>query len=1586
MLWPALAIHMAATCCLAIGNCPDPPVTSCSVSDSCNNHLVKLCANGPNVGKACMNNGDCGGFPCRESWQEYFIDAGEDQTCVSTGFGDSGADGVDIRDFDDDGDFDIVTGWEESGITYVYLNPCNPPNPDNPTSCSNPGATQQQWRAPWGPDPMDVRGGVGTESIEDAAFADFDLDDRPDGVVTATEGGNQHVKLHGKTSSGPWLGATLPGEKNAYMQVRAADINGDGCADIVAGSKLLLPDCYNPTPIGPQGCALCDIANKPCADVAALWWWECPKVNGVCSPFGPNFYSNSPQIDVSGWNKRRIDDGFSWIMGIELTDMDGDGDKDVLYSDRQEIGWFENRTSPAQGGNLAGWGTPIRIDTMADILARKDGTEFSSGEPFRFLAYGDVDGDGLKDVVATASFHKGFCSVSNNIVCATNVDCPGGEICNNNGDRFAGYFYRRLTASGQSWQINPILVKGGLPNSLDAECDAVSKGVAIGDVTGDGRADLVFSVRGAGHALYSLYYDPAPPGQCGPCVNTQWNAQPISPCRSLSKYDNVQLADIDRDGLLDVVSTEENFPGLPGAKGGLGVVWFRNLGFCGNGRVDADEECDNGAMNGTAGTCCDTSCRVPVQQICRAATGQCDVPEYCTSGSGTCPPDSKQPQGTPCAIGQCDALPHECNGSGTCVLATGGAQPCTINLQCSTGLCLTGFCAASCPDDGNPCTYDTCNGGICTHAPKASGAACPDTDGNACTVSLCNGSSQCLSQPIAAGNHCGVFPTTFCDDFDLCDGSGNCMAKVRSAGTVCRTSMGVCDFAETCDGVTTVCPPDLFLPVGTTCGSPPAQSCFPDLSICFGYCSENRCDAGRDCTEVPFPAGTFCYDDGNECSKHTCSSVYCARSSVSGPCMDDGNVCTLDYCSGITCIHWPDPNPLPCPDDGNLCTDEMCMDGACTHVPVPGRACADDGDVCTENLCGADGQCYPPVVDGTPCADDQNVCTNDICVTGVCMNDPVPAQTPCPTDNNECTADHCNAGLCHHVPLTGQGCTDDGNECTSDVCDDTGDCTHPALADLHPCTADGELCTQDHCLSGVCAHPPENAGLACGDPSSGECDAPDGCNGAGSCTANHVADQTACTSDLLDCTIDECRSGICVHAAEIPLPDQGQPLCSGLSISPVGNPPNDIIRAFAVLNDGNGAALYAGGTMLHKWDGASWTQINTPIADTILTMEVADLLDFGDSPALYIGGRLVAPLDGPQPLRRWDGTTWTDLGPFNGPIHAMEAVGGTLYVGGAFTTVDFTLGNGTPMNGFVVNHMAKISSLDPPIWETLGTGTDDVVYALAWGLYSNPTFDRLGVGGAFTTAGGLPATGFAMWDFNASSDSGWSTADPLMPPTGGATPEVHAIAAFSFNDFLRPFHIGGLFRVPTPGSPTGFSNNVAVLPDSGGSWYGDYYKLGVSSGATHAVRSIAPHVDAAGPATFLGGEFGSFDGEVTPQIVRFDDFAYSLGSCLNGSVEAMISFDDGSGPALYIGGLFTDSNLQHYVARWKGLPGDVNRDGVVNGADYTTGAGGLQAMGACHLGPDLFYEPNCICSDLNGDAVVDMRDVAELFNLIRTPD
>src|SRR6059058_5136888 len=64
-------------------------------------------------------------------------------------------------------------------------------------------------------------------------------------------------------------------------------------------------------------------------------------------------------------------------------------------------------------------------------------------------------------------------------------------------------------------------------------------------------------------------------------------------------------------------------------------------GTCGNGTVEGGEQCDLGsALNGAAGSCCKNNCTFASStNTCRAAAGECDLPETCTGSSATCPAD-----------------------------------------------------------------------------------------------------------------------------------------------------------------------------------------------------------------------------------------------------------------------------------------------------------------------------------------------------------------------------------------------------------------------------------------------------------------------------------------------------------------------------------------------------------------------------------------------------------------------------------------------------------------------------------------------------------------------------------------------------------------------------------------------------------------------------------------------------------------------------------------------------------------------------------------------------------------------------------
>src|SRR5690242_21947190 len=78
------------------------------------------------------------------------------------------------------------------------------------------------------------------------------------------------------------------------------------------------------------------------------------------------------------------------------------------------------------------------------------------------------------------------------------------------------------------------------------------------------------------------------------------------------------------------------------------------------------------------------------------------------------------------------------------------------------------------------------------------------------------------------------------------------------------------------------------------------------------------------------------------------------------------------------------------------------------------------------------------------------------------------------------------------------------------------------------------------------------------------------------------------------------------------------------------------------------------------------------------------------------------------------------------------------------------------------------------------------------------------------------------------------------------------------------------------------------------------------SGLDGAVRAYATYDDGHGPALFVGGSF-SFAGEqLVRGIARWDGTRWSsLESGIIGSVQALAVYDDGGGPQLYVGGLFS---------------------------------------------------------------------------------
>jgi hypothetical protein len=103
-------------------------------------------------------------------------------------------------------------------------------------------------------------------------------------------------------------------------------------------------------------------------------------------------------------------------------------------------------------------------------------------------------------------------------------------------------------------------------------------------------------------------------------------------------------------------------------------------------------------------------------------------------------------------------------------------------------------------------------------------------------------------------------------------------------------------------------------------------------------------------------------------------------------------------------------------------------------------------------------------------------------------------------------------------------------------------------------------------------------------------------------------------------------------------------------------------------------------------------------------------------------------------------------------------------------------------------------------------------------------------------------------------------------------------------------------------------------------WSAGFHLPGVSG----SVRALATFDDDTGPALYIGGTFSTVADIQTPSIARWDGTQWNaVGGGITGGtkrVTAMRTFDDGTGPALYVGGTFTSAGgvPAANIARWDG--------------------------------------------------------------------
>jgi len=176
-----------------------------------------------------------------------------------------------------------------------------------------------------------------------------------------------------------------------------------------------------------------------------------------------------------------------------------------------------------------------------------------------------------------------------------------------------------------------------------------------------------------------------------------------------------------------------------------------SMQMCGNGIVEAGEECDPGSGNNStccdlqtcrfragavcdpsSSTCCTGDCQfAPRTQLCRRSRDDsCDMPEFCIGNSSTCPTDITEPNGQSCGAGKlacanglCTSLDLQCQSAGS-TLGLTRACPGKNDRSCQVS-CQDPITANQCVVlqtqlvDGSPCGY----GGTCLSGSCQSGSA-----------------------------------------------------------------------------------------------------------------------------------------------------------------------------------------------------------------------------------------------------------------------------------------------------------------------------------------------------------------------------------------------------------------------------------------------------------------------------------------------------------------------------------------------------------------------------------------------------------------------------------------------------------------------------------------------------------------------------------------------------------------------------------------------------------------------------------------------------------------------------------------------
>ncbi len=557
LMWfanPAIGVNSSWTA-YVVADFPNSKVQDLQVADIDRDGILDIVvARGINdPGLIWMENG---GSPTVGTWSEHTV--GSFASFV----------GMTVADIDSDGDFDVVSEyggelswWENNGVPddnwtrhgvadnlhAIWGIACGDVTGNGETDIvitepdgnsislyeqSGSSWTLRDLTPPAANDPWSVR------------LQDLDLDGDLD-IIASILYSNEVLWLeNGGGAGATWTIRIIDGSFSGADCAVAADLDGDGDFDIAStglsgnvahwenrlihiGMEFDDPAVIR-TDLGePRGVELGDVNGDGIRDLVIAEWSD----NKITAYYGMN-------DSGSLWWEQTAVDSFPNVRDVALADMDLDGDLDIVGAavGSDQVWWWANGGSgfpPSWTSHIvlnsfngAHMATPVDLDCDGDMdvaVAAFDGDEIAwvqnnngvgsdwtkytitTADGAHDLVAGDLDGDGIPDLAYSAYYG----------------DSIGVAI--------------NPTGSADFWGLYTVA------SGVDGP-----RGLALGDIDGDGDLDIVAALRLENHIRWFE--------NDGTGIN--WTSHALY-TGALNDGAAVAVADIDHDGDADVVATSQ---------------------------------------------------------------------------------------------------------------------------------------------------------------------------------------------------------------------------------------------------------------------------------------------------------------------------------------------------------------------------------------------------------------------------------------------------------------------------------------------------------------------------------------------------------------------------------------------------------------------------------------------------------------------------------------------------------------------------------------------------------------------------------------------------------------------------------------------------------------------------------------------------------------------------------------------------------------------------------------------------------------------------------------------------------------------